>query len=38
MNTLTEPSDLSFLAELQHVADLVTAQLGARVEQVYRIG
>jgi aminoglycoside phosphotransferase (APT) family kinase protein len=38
MNTLTEPSDLSFLAELQHVAHLVTAQLGARVEQVYRIG
>ncbi|MFN2131997.1 MAG: phosphotransferase [Anaerolineae bacterium] len=38
MNTLTEPFDLSFLVDSQCVAGLVTGQLGARAEQVYKVG
>jgi aminoglycoside phosphotransferase (APT) family kinase protein len=38
MNTLTEPFDLSFLADLQRIAELVVDRLGTRVEQVYKVG
>ncbi len=38
MNTLTEPFDLSFLADAQCVLDLVTGQLGTRATRVHKVG
>ena len=38
MNTLTEPFDLSFLADPQRILGLVTSQLGAPVRQVHKVG